>query len=167
MELLALFDKDNKSIEGYIDRKHKLDVDEGKYFKIILVFIQNSEDKFLIQKTSINRGEEFATTGGHVSYGDSGLYTAIKELKEELGININSTELKLYSSILYTKAWCECYYTKLDIDKDSLNLQKDEVESIYWLSHNDIDNLIKKNQFRKSNIEPYNNLQKILKNKNL
>ena len=30
MELLALFDKDNKSIEGYIDRKHKLDVDEGK-----------------------------------------------------------------------------------------------------------------------------------------
>ena len=65
------------------------------------MFIQNSEDKFLIQKTSINRGEEFATTGGHVSYGDSGLYTAIKGLKEELGININSTELKLYSSILY------------------------------------------------------------------
>lgn len=41
------------------------EIPEGKYIVVVLVFIQNSEGKFLIQKRSERKNGKYATTGGH------------------------------------------------------------------------------------------------------
>ena len=71
MELLQLFDDNKNMLNEYIERPKKLEVPSGKYFMIILLFIENSEGKFLIQKVAFE--DTYATTGGHVTYGDDAI----------------------------------------------------------------------------------------------
>ena len=47
----------------------------------------------------------------------------------------------------------EAFYIKKDIDINSLTLQKEEVESVKWLSKNELRELINQDNVRKSNIE--------------
>ena len=67
MEYLNLYDKygnltKEKGIRG---------VKSDKLVGIVIIFIENSNGEFLIQKTSSSRNSIFATTGGHVSFGSS------------------------------------------------------------------------------------------------
>lgn len=159
MELLQIFDENKNMLNESIERDKKKELPEGKYFMIILLFIENNEHKFLIQKTSVSRNSEYATTGGHVTFGDDALKTVIKEAKEELGLELKKEELKEIEMVKYNKAFVAIYYCKKDIDINKLKIQEDEVESIHWMSIDEINNLIKEDKFRKSNIIP---LEKVL-----
>ncbi len=44
-------------------------IPDGRYIIVVHVFIQNSDDKFLIQKRSMAKDGKFATTGGHPKSG--------------------------------------------------------------------------------------------------
>ena len=54
MELLQVFDENKNMLNESIERDRKKELPEGKYFMIILLFIENN-NKFLIQKTSDSR----------------------------------------------------------------------------------------------------------------
>lgn len=156
MEFLALYDDHNQVLAGEkIERSRKLESHPGKYFKIVLVFIQNRDGKFLIQQTSIQKDHEFATTGGHVQYGVSSLETARQEVLEELGIDITHDDVELYDSLKYDLGYCDCYYVKKDVKLDELILQSSEVESAHFLTIEEIQNLISEDKFRKGNIKPF------------
>lgn len=163
MEYLQVFDDEKNILEEKIERSKKLNLENGRYFMIILVFIENSEHKFLIQKTSFERNFEYATTGGHVTYGDTSLETVIKEIKEELGTIVEKDEITFIDSIKYPKAYADIYYIKKDLDIDNLIIQKEEVDSLMWLSTDEIQDLINKKEFRKGNIEPFNKVLKYIK----
>ena len=160
MELLQLFDDNKNMLNEYVERDKKLELPEGKYFMIILLFIQNNEGKFLIQKTSEEKGSEFAVTGGHVTYKDNALITCIKEAKEELGLTLKENELEEIDVLKYKAGYITVYYLKKDIDINTLQLQKEEVESVSWMSIEEINNLINENKLRKGNIEPFKTLIK-------
>ena len=159
IELLQVFDINKKVLNESIERSRKSELPSGKYFMIILLFIQNKEGKFLIQKTSKNRKSEYATTGGHVTYGDNSIETLIKEAKEELDIQIDKKDVIFIDTITYKYCHCDIYYCNKDLKLENLKLQSEEVESIDWLSEKEIRELISQNKFRKGNIEPF---QKVL-----
>ena len=159
MEQLQLFDKDKNMLNEGIARDKKKELQEGKYFMIILLFIENNEKKFLIQKTSINRDSEYATTGGHVTYGDTALKTVIKEAKEELGLTLNENEVKEIETLKGQYGYVSIYYCNKKIDINELTIQDEEVDSLYWMSEEEINKLIKEDKFRKSHIIPF---QKVL-----
>lgn len=151
MEYLNLYDKfgnltNEKGIRG---------VKSNKLVGIVIIFIENSNGEFLIQKTSSSRNNVFATTGGHVTFGSSFEDTIINEVKEELGIDItneNFIEVNTYIRDYYIQ---KVYYLKKDIDKNTITIQEDEVEYVEWLSKEKINELIKNNEFREGNIEGY------------
>ena len=151
MEYLNLYDKfgnltDEKGIRG---------VRSDKLVGIVIIFIENSQGEFLIQKTSSSRNSVFATTGGHVTFGSSFEDTIINEVKEELGIDItneNFIEVNTYIRDYYIQ---KVYYLKKDIDKNTITIQEDEVEYVEWLSKEKINELIKNNEFREGNIDGY------------
>ena len=159
MELLQLFDENKNMLNESIERDRKKEVEQGKYFMIILLFIENNNNKFLIQKTSVNRKSEYATTGGHVTFGDTALKTVIKEAKEELGLDLKESEIKEIETVKGKYGYISIYYCNKEIDIDKLTIQEEEVESLHWMSIDEINELIKKENFRKSNIIP---LQKVL-----
>ena len=160
MEYLNLYDREGKLLnkKGIRGEKH------NDLVGIVIIFIENSKGEFLIQKTSASRGDIFATTGGHVSYGATFEETVISEVKEELGLDIkNEKVIEVYTYIKehYVQ---KVYYLKKDIDIKDLTIQEDEVAYVKWLSKENINKLIQNNEFREGNIEGYqyviNNINK-------
>ena len=126
MEYLQVFDENKRMLDEKIEREKKLELPDKKYFMIILLFIQNEKGELLVQKTSVNRNSELAFTGGHVTFGDDGFKTVIKEAKEELGIDLLPDEVKLIDTLCIRSAYVEIYYTNKKINIDDLKLQKEE-----------------------------------------
>ena len=89
MEYLNLYDKEGNLTNEKGIRGEKTD----KLVGIVIIFIENSNGEFLIQKTSKSRENVYATTGGHVSYGSTFKETVINEVKEELGIDISNDNI--------------------------------------------------------------------------
>ena len=81
MEKRDLYDKD-KNLTGKTIYKN-FPIPKGYYILVVLIFIQNSEGKFLIQKRSKLKNGKFATTGGHPKAGETSIEGAITEVKEE------------------------------------------------------------------------------------
>ena len=151
MEYLNLYDKNGNVLKEKGIRGQKNDNLVG----IVIIFIENSLGQFLIQKTSSVKGNVFATTGGHVTYGSTFKETIINEVNEELGIDISKEKIIEVNTYIGEKCLQKVYYLKKDIDIKDIIIQKEEVEYVEWLSKEEINELILNDKFRKSNIEPY------------
>ena len=155
MEYLQVFNKDKKAIDEKVLREDKYKLPDGKYFMIVLIFIMNSEGKFLMQKTSKSRNSCIATTGGHVSYGDTGLITVFKEAKEELGLDLDTYEIQYIDTLIFKNGIEETYFVNKDIDINTLTIQKEEVDYVEWFTVDEIKELINKKEFREGNIDAF------------
>lgn len=146
MELLDLYDDNGKPINKTIVRGEKFDVGN---IMLSIVFIKNSNGKYLIQKTSEEKGSRFSSTGGHVCHKENGLETILREIKEELGLSINSNDLQFVSLVKHPDRPCviNLYLLNMDVDIKNLKLQDEEVDSVQWLDEEEILELIKNNKF--------------------
>lgn len=164
MEKRDLYDAKRKLTGETIFRDEQ--IPDGKYIVVVLIFIQNSEGEFLIQKRSKKKNGKFATTGGHPKSGESSIQGIITEVKEEIGLELDPNEVQLYFSGKSDedRVFFDAYYVKKDIeDVKKLKLQEDEVSSVQWLSINEIQSLMKQNKFFKNHYEEFENLLKWLK----
>jgi len=129
--------------------------------RIVTIFIQNSQNQFLIQKRSPTKNGKYGITSGHVQKNEEFIQGAIREIKEELGLNIKEDELKLFYTKKENKDIYKLYLLKRDFDINDLTLQKEEVESVKWCTINEIETLIANGDFYDTQIEAY----EIAKNK--
>lgn len=130
---------------------------EGLWHKAVVAFIINSNEEVLLQKRSANKklwpNTWDVTAGGHVLKGELGFQAAIRETKEELGVELNKNEMIfLGSSISSNKKgdiinnhFNEYYIVNKDIDETKLKLQKEEVSEVKWISKEKIIEKIKNN----------------------
>lgn len=165
MEKRDLYDK-NKNLTGKTIFKN-FPIPNGCYILVVLIFIQNSDGKFLIQKRSKIKNGKFATTGGHPKSGQTSLEGAITEVKEEIGLDISNKDIKLFFSGKSdtSKVFCDDYYIKMDIPSiENLKLQKSEVDSIYWLSVDEIKKLMQEGKFFASHYDDFEILLNWLEN---
>lgn len=150
MEILDLYDDFGQKLKETINRGEK--TEEGKNIMLSVAFIENSKGEFLIQKTSKEKGNRYSSTGGHVTHGETGLETIKRELKEELGIDATEQNLKYIATFKYPKKNCifNVYLINLDIDLSKIKLQDEEVESVKYLSIEEINNIINEGTFLES-----------------
>lgn len=161
MEKRDLYDINRKLTGEYIYAGDT--VPKDRYYLIVIIFIQNDNGDFLMQKRSLSKGNKWATTGGHPKMGESSLTGIYSEVKEELGIDIsNYSSIKLFKSVKDDDCFIDFYYLNANIDITKLKLQEEEVESVQWYSLDEIENLIKNNQFHSTHIIPYRYCQEYL-----
>ena len=163
MEKRDLYDI-NRKLTGKTIFKGE-NIPDKNYIIVVLVFIQNSEGKFLIQKRNKEKNGKYATTGGHPKSGETSIQGIISEVKEEIGLNINPKDLKLYYSGRSDsqRVFWDDYYIKMDVPNiQHLPLQKEEVESVCWLSIDEIKALMKEDKFFKNHYEEFEILLKWL-----
>lgn len=163
MEYLQVFDENKKMLNEKIERSLKLTLPEKRYFMIILLFIENEKGEFLFQKTVEEKDGKIATTGGHVSFGDDGLITTIKEAKEEIGITFKPEDLTYIDTVIFYNCYLEIYYTNKLFKDEELLLQESEVESVKWYTVDEINKLIEEDKVRPGNIPSF---KKVLEYKN-
>lgn len=156
MEKRDLYDR-NKNLTGKTIYKGE-EIPEGSYINVVLVFIQNSEGKFLIQKRSKRKNGLYATTGGHPKSGEDSLQGIITEVKEEIGVDLKPEDLQLYygGRSDEERVFWDDYYVKMDIpDISSLKLQEEEVASVHWFTADEIIGLMKNNMFFMNHFEEF------------
>lgn len=165
MEKRDLYDK-NRNLTGKTIYRN-FPIPNGCYILVVLIFIQNSEGKFLIQKRSKSKNGKFATTGGHPKSGQTSIDGIITEVKEEINLELDKKDIKLFfsSKSETEKVICDDYYIKMDIpDIQNLKLQKSEVASLHWFSENEIKYLMKQGKFFSSHYDDFEILLNWLKN---
>ena len=156
MEKRDLYD-DNRKLTGETIFKGDK-IPDKKYIIVVLVFIQNSEGKFLIQKRSKRKNGKYAATGGHPKSGENSIQGIITEVKEEIGLDIKPEQLQLYFSGKSDEeqVFWDNYYAKIDIPNiNELKLQEDEVESVHWFSAEEVKELNNQDEFFKNHYEEF------------
>lgn len=142
-------------------------IPKGKYISVVLCFIQNSNGKFLIQKRSKQKNGKYGSTSGHLETGESSIQGMIREIKEELGVDVIPSELELLDSGRNDREqfFYDIYYLKKDFKIESLVLQKAEVDFVEWDSLNKILELINGGLFSSSHTEIFIDLLDVLRKK--
>lgn len=141
-------------------------IPDGKFILVVLSFMQNSKGEFLIQKRSVQKGSKYGSTGGHAKTGETSIQAMMTEINEELSLNANEDELHLVYSGREDedKIFFDLYYMKKDFSTNSLILQKEEVESVKWMTVDEIKHLISTNEFFDNHVEEFYRILDYLNN---
>ncbi len=157
MEIVDKFDNKRRPLHKTSERHDKVD---GEYRQSVHTWIQNSKGEFLIQKRTPNKKffpNMWSQTGGGVDTGETTLQAALRECKEELGIDINPNNMELILSFKRKYDFVDVWLVKQDIDISELVLQEDEVADVKWATIDEIKDLMNSGKLAKS-IEVYFNM---------
>lgn len=158
MELLDLYDNLGNKLGKTIVRGEA--PNDGENIMLSVAFIKNKEGKYLIQKSSKEKGGFYTSTGGHVTHNEDGLTTIIREVYEEVGLTNVENKIKYLKTFKYPGRYClfNVYLIdNVDIDIAKLKLQTEEVESISWLAKEEILELINNGSFLESHAYIFKN----------
>ena len=150
MEVLSVFDNNGNIVDKTVIRGSKIKLNENEHIGVAVIFIENEEGKFLVQKTSKEKGGEFSTTGGHVLEGETPFEAIIRETKEEIGLTLRKEEVIDLGYMLYDLPIRFIFYVRKNIDISSLKLQVEEVEYVTYMTKEEIIDIINREEITKS-----------------
>jgi len=140
-------------------------VPTGYYPMVVMIVIQNSEGKFLMQKRVEEKGGDYGVTGGHPKSGETPYEGIITEVKEELGIDISNNEIIEFDSGCDLKDCYKMYYTKLDLDLSKLNIQKEELSEVKWFSIEELQDMVDNKILNQDQIDCFIKCKNYIENK--
>jgi len=137
-------------------------IPEGYYPMVVMIAIQNSDGKFLMQKRVESKGGDYGVTGGHPKSGESPYEGIITEVKEELGIDISNNNIIEFASGCDGKDCYKMYYTKLDLDISELNIQKEELSEVRWFSIDELKDMVEQKILNQDQVDFFLKCEKFL-----
>ena len=159
-----MYDQDLKPTGQTIERGPR--VPPGLMIPIVAVYVYNDQGQYLIQKVAPRKGKYYSTTAGHVQSGEHDFAQAmLRELKEEIGLSATKSELKLVKIRRYEYKFTLLYMLKSNVPAEMLRLQEEEVASVMWMSHEDIELLCKMGLFNRYHYQFLLDCEERLQNK--
>ncbi len=150
MEVWDLYDK-NKNITGKTCVRGE-DIPDGYYHLVVHIWIKNNKGEYLISQRAEHKTLplKWECAGGSVVKGETSIEGAIRETKEEVGIDFKPSDGKLiYSKVrdLYNgrkfndimDVWLFEYNGDVNLE----NATTDEVRDLKWMNKAEIRNLFK------------------------
>lgn len=163
MELLDVYDSLGNKTGRVVERGNKDEIfSNDEHIAVAIIYIENDKGEFLIQKTSKEKGGHYSSTGGHIKHGEDAYSTIVREVKEELGIDVSKDNIINLGHICVDFPVRFIFYLKKNINLNDITLQKDEVENISYMSVDKIRDILDKGLMHKGN---YKVLEKVLQYK--
>ena len=149
MELWDLYDLDRKLTGETMVRGERQP--QNRYRIIVHICLFNSKGQMLIQKRQPFKsgfsGMWDITVGGSAVKGDDSHLAAMRELKEELGIDVDLKDQRPALTVNFRLGFDDMYVVNQDVDIASLKLQYEEVERVKWADKEEIFSLIDEGVF--------------------
>lgn len=145
MEMLDIYTENREKTGRTIERGNRLNKDE--YRLVIHACIINSKGEMLIQQRQPFKSGWpnmwDLTAGGAVLAGETSKQATQRELYEELGIDIDFSDIRPQLTINFEEGFNDIYIIqKDDIDINSLKLQYEEVQCVKWASMREIQEML-------------------------
>jgi len=114
---------------------------DGIWHRAVVLFLVNSKGQVLLQKRSRHKKKWPScwdvSSGGHVDAGELGMMSAIRELREELGISVDAKDVRFISGYRSNNGGDahhnEFYVAFKDVDPKDIKMQESEVEEFKWI----------------------------------
>jgi isopentenyl-diphosphate delta-isomerase len=132
---------------------------KGWFHPTVHIWFYNNTPSLLLQKRGFSKqtypGFWDVSVAGHVSAGETILEGALREVKEEIGLDIKQTDLRLLDVRKNTNRFengiidCEfqhVFLAKLDTDVSNLKIQEAEVDAVRLFSFEELQQCILKKQ---------------------
>ena len=174
MEYIDILNEDGEKA-NYTDTRDNVHK-KGLWHKSIFVWVLTLGGELLIQKRSHNKtiapNKWTASTSGHVSAGDDSITGAVKELSEEIGLNIKKEQLEYLFTVKEQKTPKEGYIDneiadvfllETGVEIKDLKMQKEEVCELKLIPYKEFQKMAEnKNSNLVEHTEMHNKLLKIL-----
>lgn len=142
MEIWDLYNK-NRELIG-LDHIRGTEIPEGCYHLVVHVWIRNNKGEYLISQRSADRKSfplMWECTGGSVLKGEDSLAGAIREVKEEVGIDLSAEKGRIVCSVVRDMVNGERFADILDVwsfeydgEVDLMQATTSEVAQTVWLT---------------------------------
>ena len=117
-------------------------VPDGEYHLVVNVCILNNHNELLIQKRKADKekwpGLWDVSVGGRARVGENSREAAERELREEIGLELDLTDTLPQLSASFPEGFNDFYLIECDLDLSDLSRQQDEVESLRWASMDEV-----------------------------
>ena len=122
---------------------------QGDYHLVVHVWLQNSDGEFLITKRAPNKGypNMWECTGGSALAGDDSATAAIREVKEETGLNARAENGRRVFTFTKENDICDVWLFKQDFDLRDVVLQERETVGAKYASADEIRKMIARGEF--------------------
>lgn len=119
---------------------------KGLWHKTVHMYVINNKKEILMQKRSpekeTNPNKWTTSASGHLSAGDESREGALRELREEIGVEISDKELEYLCTVKEKNGYknivnheiVDVYIVRKDLNIEDLKLQKEEVSAVRWLT---------------------------------
>lgn len=149
MEYIDIYDKDKKLTGKTVARGTKL-VD-GEYRLVVHICVFNSKDEMLIQKRQPFKkgwsGRWDVSVGGNVQASESSAVAAQREVKEEIGVDVDLSSERPFVCTAFTNGFDDYYLIEINEDESFFTLQPEEVEKVMWADKKTILSMIDDGSF--------------------
>lgn len=153
-EFFDVLDENGEFVGEVVSRDdaHK----NGVWHKAVVLFLVNSNKQVLMQKRSRFKKKWPScwdvSSGGHVDAGELGLFSAIRELKEELGIEVKPQDVRYISGCrsnnknekMWDAHFNDFFVAFNDADISNIKLQESEVEEVRWIDYEEFKEMVTK-----------------------
>lgn len=153
MEMLDVLDEFGNKI-GIQKSKNEC-YKEGYWFRSVHIWIINDKKEILLQKRSPKKSTFpnmwAVSVSGHVQAGEESIDTVIREIKEELHLEVNPEQCQYLFTIKRENIFENCinrvfddvYLLKLNIDVSTTKLQKSELCEIKYFDYDELKQTLK------------------------
>jgi 8-oxo-dGTP diphosphatase len=163
MELWDLLDEKGISLNRTINRGQLLS--EGEYHLAVHIWIVNDKNEFLIQKRADNLMHMpgvWAVTGGSVISGEDSIKAALREAKEELGIDLDMSKMIKINRMKKQDHFADVWIIKRNVSLEDLIIQIEEVSLVKWVNKKELLEMINTGVFHNYGPEYFNLLFKFI-----
>lgn len=149
MELLDVYTADRQPTGRTVERGTK--AQPGEYRLVVHACIFNSRGEMLVQQRQPFKlgwpNLWDVSMGGHADAGESSREALGRELREELGLQIETDSLRPVATIYFPTGFDDYYAILRDVSLDALTLQPQEVRRVKWASREEIFAMIDSGEF--------------------
>lgn len=146
-EIWDIFDADRRPTGRTHRRGDPLP--QGDYHLVVHVWLLNSRGEFLITRRAANKHYPlmWETTGGSAVSGDDSLQAAMREVKEEAGLDIRPEKGEVVISLRRDSDFCDVWLFRQDFSLSDVVLQEGETIDAKFATPAEIRRLVEQGEF--------------------
>ena len=143
-ELVDVYDKYKVKTGKVIKREEKDFLKDNEYIITVHCFIIDSSNRILLTQRNFNqkRGGKWEDTHGGLKSGETSILGIKRELKEEIGVDVEINELKLVKTLIRKNKIRDIYILKKDIPINEFKYNDGEVINCKYVTIDEFKELI-------------------------